>query len=152
MKKSKRVSRSSRPSSASRSDLRDELLELMTERKRREDRTSLDRYAPYARQREFHAAGREHRERLLMAANQVGKTFCGAAEAAFHLTGRYPAWWQGRRWDRPVRGWAASKTAEVTRDTVQRVLIGEPKDRTAWGTGLIPGDDIRGWHVRSAAG
>ena len=124
----------------------------MAERQRQSDRTRLARYAPYARQREFHAAGREHRERLLMSANQVGKTFCGAAEAAFHLTGRYPDWWQGRRWDRPVRGWVASKTAEVTRDTVQRVLIGEPKDRSAWGTGLIPGDDILGWQVRSAVG
>ncbi len=25
-----------------------------------------------------------------MAANQVGKTYCGAAEAALHLTGRLP--------------------------------------------------------------
>ena len=50
-------------------------MELLTERKRRHDRTSLTRYAPYAKQHEFHAAGREHRERLLMAANQVGKTF-----------------------------------------------------------------------------
>jgi hypothetical protein len=41
-----------------------------------------------------------HRERLLMAANQVGKTLAGAAEAAFHLTGRYPDWWEGRRWER----------------------------------------------------
>src|SRR5262249_7418255 len=51
-----------------------------------------------------------------------------------------------------VRGWAGSKTAEVTRDTVRRVLIGEPKDRNAWGTGLIPGYKIRGWQMRSAVG
>ena len=63
-----------------------------------------------------------------MAGNQLGKTTCGAAEAAFHLTGKYPGWWVGRRWDRPVRAWAGSETWDVTRDGVQRLLIGEPKD------------------------
>ena len=72
----------------------------------------------------------------------------GAAEAAFHLTGRYPDWWQGRRWDRPVRAWAGSETWDVTRDGVQRLLVGEPKDETQWGTGLIPGDDLLDWGRR----
>ena len=83
-----------------------------------------------------------------MAANQVGKTYSGAAEAAIHLTGRYPDWWRGRRWDRPVRAWAGSETGEVTRDGVQRLLIGEPKDESQWGTGLIPGDDLVEWKRR----
>ena len=48
-----------------------------------------------------------------MAANQVGKTLAGAAEAAFHLTGRYPDWWQGKRWERPVKGWAGSECHAV---------------------------------------
>ena len=73
-----------------------------------------------------------------MAGNQLGKTFCGAAEAAIHLTGDYPDWWKGRVFDRPVRAWAGSKTGEVTRDGVQRLLVGEPKDESQWGTGLIP--------------
>ena len=75
---------------------------------RRESRTRLLRYRAYAKQAEFHAAGAIHRERLLMAANQVGKTYCGAAEAAIHLTGRYPDWWVGKRFDHPVRAWAGS--------------------------------------------
>ena len=90
------------------------------ELQRRARSTRLLRYRPYPKQREFHAAGAVHRERLLMAANQVGKTMAGAAEAAFHLTGRYPEWWAGRRWHRPVHAWAGSETAEVTRDGVQR--------------------------------
>ena len=61
---------------------------LTQELHRRTRATKLLRYRPYAKQREFHAAGAIHRERLLMAANQVGKTLAGAAEAAFHLTGR----------------------------------------------------------------
>ena len=77
-----------------------------------------------------------------MAANQVGKTYSGAAEAAMHLTGQYPEWFTGRRFDKPTRMWAASKTTDVVRDGVQRLLIGEPKDKSAWGTGLIPHECI----------
>lgn len=99
----------------------------------------LERYRPYARQADFHAAGATHRERLLRAGNQLGKTLAGAAEAAIHLTGRYPDWWRGRRWDRPVRAWAAGNTGEATRDSVQRHLmgpVGQP------GTGMIPADAL----------
>ena len=109
------------------------------------ERTKLDRYRPYPKQKEFHAAGAQHRERLLKAANQVGKTTCGAAEAAFHLTGKYPDWWQGRRFDRPVRGWAGSDGFQATRDGAQRILVGPPRLQCEWGTGLIPGDDLLEW-------
>lgn len=77
-----------------------------------------------------------------MAGNQLGKTYCGAAEAAMHLTGRYPGWWEGRRFERPVRAWAGSVTGEVTRDNVQRNLVGNPRDRSTWGEGLIPADTL----------
>jgi phage terminase large subunit-like protein len=73
-----------------------------------------------------------------MAGNQLGKTFCGGAETAIHLTGLYPDWWEGRRFDRPTRGWAGSKTSEVTRDGVQRYLLGEPKTKSEWGKGMVP--------------
>jgi phage terminase large subunit-like protein len=106
--------------------------------------TALSRYRPYPKQLAFHAERLVHRERLLMAGNQVGKSTCGAAEAAFHLTGQYPEWWPGRRFGRPVRMWAASKTIEVTRDCVQRLLIGEPKDLQQRGTGLIPDSVLLG--------
>jgi terminase large subunit-like protein len=65
------------------------LSRLQAESERRQNRTRLLRYRPYPKQAAFHAAGALHRERLLMAGNQLGKTFCGAAEAAMHLTGRY---------------------------------------------------------------
>lgn len=116
-----------------------ERLAIAAELERRRRTNKLRDYAPYAKQKDFHAAGAIYRERLLRAGNQLGKTYCGAAEVAMHLTGRYPDWWQGKRWDRPVRVWAGSKTGEVTRDGVQRLLVGEPKDRSKWGEGLIPG-------------
>lgn len=73
-----------------------------------------------------------------MAGNQLGKTWCGAAEAAFHATGRYPDWWRGQRFDRATNGWAASVTGEATRDNVQAKLVGPPEQREVWGTGFIP--------------
>lgn len=83
-----------------------------------------------------------------MAGNQLGKTFSGAAEAAIHATGLYPDWWTGRRWDRPIRAWSGSETNEVTRDGVQRLLVGEPKDESQWGTGLIPKRCLSDWTRR----
>ena len=111
------------------------------------DRLSLLRlsaYRPYTKQAEFHAAGAAHRERLLRAGNQLGKTVAGAAEAAYHLTGKYPDWWQGRRWDRPTIGWVAGVTGESTRDNPQRVLMGRP---TSIGSGMVPGADIAGYSM-----
>jgi phage terminase large subunit-like protein len=119
-----------------------DLLQDVLEIKHVLSRRQLNRYSPYPKQLAFHAAGKTHRERLLMAGNQLGKTFAGGAECAYHLTGKYPDWWQGRRFDHPVRAWAGSKGSEATRDGLQRILLGEPKDRSVWGSGLIPGDDI----------
>jgi phage terminase large subunit-like protein len=121
-----------------------ELIELHDEQRRHEARNRIDTYVPYLKQLEFHDAGKHHRERLLMAGNQLGKTYSGAAEVAYHLTGEYPEWWDGRVWKEPVRFWAGSKTGEVTRDGVQRLLVGEPKDEARWGEGMIRGDRILG--------
>jgi phage terminase large subunit-like protein len=85
-----------------------------------------------------------HRERLLIAGNQLGKTLAGSFEMAMHLTGRYPGWWAGRRFDAPGRYWAAGETRVSTRDTVQKMLVGDPEREERWGTGAIPGEAILG--------
>jgi phage terminase large subunit-like protein len=87
----------------------------------------------------FFNAGKTYHERLFMAANRVGKSIGGAFEMACHLTGDYPDWWDGRRFNKPIQTWAAGKTGQTTRDTVQKELLGEPG---AWGTGMIPLDNI----------
>lgn len=109
----------------------------------------LDRYRPYPKQREFHAAGGPltTRERLLKAGNQVGKTWSAGFEYAMHLTGRYPDWWVGAVFDEPTIGWAASETGQSTRDTVQRILLGQVG---SWGTGAIPRDALQGEPKRAA--
>ena len=66
-----------------------------------------------------------------------------------HLTGRYPDWWVGRRFDSPTRGWVGSVTGEVTRDNAQRMLVGNPRKRVAWGTGMIPGEALGRVSMRS---
>src|SRR5215510_2968769 len=75
----------------------------------------------YVKHLEFFAAGVEHNERLLMAANRIGKTEgVGAYESTLHLTGLYPDWWPGRRFTRPIEAWAAGQTSKTTRDIIQR--------------------------------
>jgi|SRR5712692_6569900 len=65
------------------------------------------RRALYPKHMAFLRAGRDHRERLFLAANRIGKSDLGAFEVACHLTGEYPKWWEGRVFTRPVRAWAA---------------------------------------------
>ena len=96
---------------------------LVDEAKRRTAANALSRYRPYRKQETFHELGRTCRERLLRAGNQQGKTFAGAMELALHLTGRYPEWWLGRRFDAPIDAWAACDTGETTRDNPQRALL-----------------------------
>lgn len=133
-------------SDASSRSLRRQALILAREQARRLARDRLTGYRPYARQREFHDAGAEHRERLFMAGNQLGKTLAGSFEWAMHLTGRYPDWWRGRCFGVPGRYWAAGETRISTRDTVQKLLLGDPERPDAWGMGAIPGDAILTTH------
>lgn len=116
------------------------MLEL--ERQRRLNTNRLKAYRPYSKQREFHKAGATFRERLFMAGNQLGKTVAGAAEAAMHLTGRYPDWWEGHRFTKPVVMLAGSESYELTRDGIQRLMVGPPEREEDWGTGFIPADAI----------
>ena len=71
--------------------------------------------------------------------HNTGKSELGALEMACHLTGRYPDWWNGRRFNAPVRAWAAGDTSKTVRGIVQVKLLG-PAGQT--GTGMIPADAI----------
>lgn len=114
------------------------MLQLLEEKERRKRQNRLAEYKPYSKQVEFHQAGRAYRERLFMAGNQLGKTLAGAAEAAMHLTGNYPDWWDGRRFEQPIIMLAGSESYELTRDGVQRLMVGPPMNEEDWGTGYIP--------------
>jgi len=77
-----------------------------------------DNIGVYSWQQEWHNAGAEFPERMLMAANQVGKTRTAGAETAIHATGLYPPWWKGRVFDHPVDWWCGSVTNESSKDII----------------------------------
>jgi phage terminase large subunit-like protein len=93
----------------------------------------------YHRHLEFFKAGQDHRERLFLAGNRIGKTSAGAYEMALHLTGRYPQFWEGRRFDHPIMAWCAGESSKTSRDIVQLALLGPAHDQ---GSGMIPRDLI----------
>src|SRR5258706_5906156 len=89
----------------------------------------------YRAQLEFIAAGARYNQRLCRGGNQVGKTFICAYEVALHMCGRYPAWWRGRRFTKPIRCWVVGVTAQTVRDTPQRQLTARQQE---FGSGTIP--------------
>jgi phage terminase large subunit-like protein len=95
--------------------------------------------AYYPKHIQFLKAGSYKPERCFMAANRVGKTITGAYETFCHATGLYPDWWEGKRFDKPTSGWAASDTRQTTRDILQLELVGPMNDI---GSGMIPKDNI----------
>src|SRR5262249_24091 len=113
--------------------------ELIAELEREKSEDRLGSYKPYPKQKAFHEAGAAYRERLMIAANQSGKTLAGGMEVSMHATGKYPSWWKGRGCDGATGGWACGETNEVVRDAAQRILVGRPG---AYGTGTIPKTDI----------
>lgn len=96
----------------------------------------------YRKHMEFFRAGETCQMRGFVAANRIGKTEgAGGYELTLHLTGRYPDWWEGARFDGPIRAWVAGDTRQTTRDIIQTKLLGPYGD---FGTGLIPASDISG--------
>lgn len=101
----------------------------------------------YPKHMEFFEAGATYAERCAMAANRVGKSFgMGGYETAAHLTGLYPDWWIGKRFDRPVVCWAVGKNNKTTRDIIQKILfgsvIGSGPNKRLNGHGLVYGPTL----------
>ncbi len=66
------MTNSSTGQSASRSNSALQFVRTLAALEERRSRNKLLGYRPYPKQREFHAAGATHRERLFMAGNQLG--------------------------------------------------------------------------------
>ena len=93
----------------------------------------------------FFAAGKSHRERAFLAGNRCGKSLAGAYEVTLHLTGNYPSWWHGKRFDKPITAWVAGESARATRDVIQNKLLGRPGQ---FGTGMIPRGALLKWSAK----
>lgn len=120
------------------------LLSLLQEKEKLRKYNKLKYFKAYDFQKKFYGASALHRFRFLCAANRVGKSYSEAAEVAWHLTGRYPEWWTGHKFKRPILCWAVGITGDSTRKVLQKELFGTPvgKDAEALGTGAIPRDCI----------
>lgn len=126
-----------------------ELAALLEEKDRRAKGRRINIYYPdagplrrelYQKHLSFFEAGAKYTERLFLAANRIGKTEgAGGYEMSLHLTGLYPSWWKGKRFNRPISAWAAGDTSTTVRDILQEKLWGKFLDS---GTGLIPKDSI----------
>lgn len=116
-----------------------EIKKALMQAAQKEYRRRFLQYKPYKKQQLFHELGSVKRERALMAGNQLGKTHSAAFEMAFHLTGRYPAWWTGKRFDRPITAWAGGVTSISVRDILQNKLFGDDWNTLDHGI-LLPED------------
>jgi phage terminase large subunit-like protein len=123
------------------------LLELVEESEKREDLSGFHKWfkpGPYGienlpKHRAFFEATGLYRETMLLGGNRVGKTRSGATVCSVVATGQYPEWWEGAKFNCSTSIWAAGKTGQTTRDTVQDALLGPPGH---WGTGALPADCI----------
>ena len=125
-----------------------ELLESLAEKERRTKNNKLSSMFPdegpyarslYPKHLTFFAKGKEFKERAFIAGNRTGKTTCGLVEMSYHLTGQYPEWWEGKRFDNAINAIASGKTNQTTRDIVQEGLLGTLLDI---GSGMLPKDTI----------
>lgn len=114
----------------------EKLAALVRQFQREVAETRILQYRPYHWQKAFHDAGAHNPERMLMAANRVGKTMSAGAEVSYHLMGDYPDWWDGKRFEKPILAWTGSPTNETSRDIVQKELLGGLGETL--GTGWIP--------------
>ena len=89
----------------------------------------------YEPQLRFFTAGAKQHQRLIRGGNQTGKSFCCAFEAGLHMTGQYPKWWTGKRFNKPTRGWVIGPERTLVRDGPQKKLTAMKGE---FGTGTIP--------------
>lgn len=99
----------------------------------------------YQKHTAFFNAGETYRERFFLAGNRIGKTEAGAYETTCHLTGEYPEWWTGLRYNRPILAWVGGDTATTCRDIIQKKLLGDINDI---GSGMIPKENLIDYKTR----
>jgi phage terminase large subunit-like protein len=90
-----------------------------------QDHINFKQYQPNDKQKAFHATGLIAKERAFFAGNRCGKSMCTSAEWSMHLTGIYPDWWNGYRYDNPISIWVAGLTNTETYQTLKKYYVGE---------------------------
>ena len=104
---------------------------------------ALKYFRPFDHQRRFFATAGAPR-RGILAANRIGKTVSTCYETAMHLTGLYPDWWEGYRFDHAITAMVAGEGWSQVALVLQNELLGtqDIKLKDNIGTGAIPRDCI----------
>lgn len=89
-----------------------------------QDHIFFKNYTPNKKQLEFHLTGVCAKERLFVAGNRCGKSMGVSCEGSMHLTGRYPDWWNGHRYDRPINMWSGG-VADKELKQLKQYYIGD---------------------------
>ena len=103
----------------------------------------LKYFRPFDHQLRFFETGNSER-RGILAANRIGKTVSTCYETACHLTGLYPEWWTGYRFNKPITCMVAGEGWSQVALVLQNELLGtqDVKITDNLGTGVIPRDCI----------
>ena len=99
-------------------------------------------FRPFEHQKRFFTTVTDRRG--ILAANRIGKTVSTCFETAYHLTGRYPDWWTGKRFSGPITAMVAGEGWSQVALVLQKELLGtnDVKIQDNLGTGAIPRTDI----------
>lgn len=103
----------------------------------------LKYFRPFEHQLKFFKTGSSER-RGILAANRIGKTVSTCYETALHLTGQYPDWWEGHRFDKAITCMVAGEGWSQVALVLQQELLGtqDIKISENIGSGAIPRDCI----------
>ncbi|MHB4774360.1 terminase large subunit domain-containing protein [Klebsiella pneumoniae] len=101
----------------------------------------LEFFEPEEWQKNAITLGSTENHRMVCAGNRLGKTFFSTYEAVVHATGKYPDWWQGHRFTKPisvlVMGYDWTQIARS--GATQECILGTVDKR---GSGWIPRSSI----------
>ena len=125
------------------SNLRNHLQDLVVEVADDMKYNQLKYFRPFEHQLTFFKTGASER-RGILAANRIGKTVSTCYETAYHLTGLYPDWWDGYRFDKPITCMVAGEGWSQVALVLQNELLGtqDVKITDNLGTGAVPRDCI----------
>lgn len=99
----------------------------------------LKYFRPFEHQLKFFETGNCER-RGILAANRIGKTVSTCYETAMHLTGLYPDWWNGFRFEKAITCMVAGEGWSQVALVLQNELLGtqDVKISENIGSGAIP--------------
>lgn len=127
----------------------DEVIQLHALASKKEEFEKFNKLAywkPYPYQLNWIEASKTYRQRYLSAANRIGKTYSACMELAIHITGLYPEWWNGRKFDfkEPATFWAIGVSQDALASSLYKNLLGvtDCRNLTDLGSGTIPRDNI----------